>query len=258
MNRRQFLQTFGVSVVAVGSLQRALAALPAGALAPLPAARSPAHHVVERLTYGITPSLYRRVRQGDPATLIAEQLAPEQLDDGGIEQRLGDYADVLATNGGVLAQQDAAMRQTVGGALLASVLTHALYSERQLYERMVYFFWQSLLRLQRQGSRPVSQGRRRPRRDPPLRPDDFPPTARRVGAQPGDAGLPRQRPEREGRAQRELQPRGHGTANARRRRRLHRKRRQRSRALLHRLVDRRAARERRRQHQLSVSAAVPR
>ncbi len=140
MNRRQFLQTFGVGVVAVGSLQRALAALPPSALAPQPAARSPAHHVVERLTYGITPALYQRARQGDPAALIAEQLAPDLLDDGSIERRLGDYAGVLATNGGVLAQQDAGMRQTVAAALLASVLLHAVYSERQLYERMVYFF----------------------------------------------------------------------------------------------------------------------
>ena len=138
MNRRQFLQTFGVGagVVAAGTLHRALAALPSGALAP---ARDPAAHVIERLTFGVTPDLYTRVR-GDGAAFIAEQLAPDTIDDSDTLERLAAYAEVMGKNGGVLANMYAGMRQVVAGALIGSWVTSAVYTQRQLYERMVHFF----------------------------------------------------------------------------------------------------------------------
>jgi len=46
----------------------------------------------------------------------------------------------LSQNGGVLQQQDNKMRKVIAGALIGSTTTRAIYSERQLYERMVQLF----------------------------------------------------------------------------------------------------------------------
>src|SRR3954468_10560402 len=142
MNRRQFLQTFGmgigVSALAVAPLTRVLAALPDGILAAT--AVDPVAHAIARLTFGVTPSLYSHVQQIGTAAFIAEQLAPESLDDSAMDQQLQPYADVLSQNGGILLQSYGGMRQIVSGALLGSWTMHAVFSERQLYERMVEFF----------------------------------------------------------------------------------------------------------------------
>ncbi|MFN8452193.1 MAG: DUF1800 domain-containing protein [Anaerolineae bacterium] len=138
LDRRQFLQTFGVGVVAAAPLARALAALPAGAL--VPQARDPGAHAIARLTFGITPQLYTHVKQIGAEAFIAEQLQPEALDDAATDELMDAYAEILGENGGVLLQKYAAMRQVVAGALLASWLIHATWSERQLHERMVQFF----------------------------------------------------------------------------------------------------------------------
>jgi uncharacterized protein (DUF1800 family) len=140
MNRRQFLQTFsvGASAIATAPLARALAALPDGAL--IPGARDPAAHAISRLTFGVTPELYRYVQTIGTTAFIAEQLAPAALDDSAAEQAMQPYTDVLSQNGGLLLQQYGGMRQIVSGALLSSWMIHATFSQRQLYERMVQFF----------------------------------------------------------------------------------------------------------------------
>ncbi len=138
MNRRQFLQTFGIGAVAAAPLARALAALPDGAF--VPAERDPAAHAIARLTFGVTPQLYSHVKAVGAAAFVAEQLQPEGIDDSAADQLMAGYSDVLDQNGGVLLQQYQGMRQVVSGALLGAWLTRATYSERQLYERMVQFF----------------------------------------------------------------------------------------------------------------------
>ena len=142
MNRRQFLQTFGVgigaSALAVAPLAQALAALPEGVLAP--AAVDPAAHAIARLTFGVTPNLFAHVRQIGAAAFIAEQLAPEALDDSAADEAMQPYVEVLSQNGGILLQSYGGMRQIVSGALLGSWMVHSVYSQRQLYERMVQFF----------------------------------------------------------------------------------------------------------------------
>jgi hypothetical protein len=142
MNRRQFLQTFGVglgaSALAVTPLARALEALPDIILAAT--AVDPVAHAIARLTFGVTPNLYSHVQQIGTAAFIAEQLAPESLDDSAMDSQMQPYAEVLSQNGGILLQSYGGMRQIVSGALLGSWMMHAVFSERQLYERMVEFF----------------------------------------------------------------------------------------------------------------------
>jgi len=144
MNRRQFLQTFGAGIgagaLAVAPLAQALAALPEGALAPAASAVDPVAHAIARLTFGVTPALYTHVQKIGATAFVTEQLAPESIDDSALDQLMQPYTDILSQNGGLLQQQYGGMRQIVSGALLGSWMTHAVYSERQLYERMVEFF----------------------------------------------------------------------------------------------------------------------
>src|SRR5258708_5437065 len=144
MNRRQFLQTFGMgigaSALAVAPLTRVLAALPDGILVPTATVVDPAAHAIARLTFGVTPDLFSHVQQIGAMAFIAEQLAPESLDDSVMDALMQPYTDVLSQNGGILLQNYGGMRQIVSGALLGSWMTHATFSERQLYERMVEFF----------------------------------------------------------------------------------------------------------------------
>ncbi len=143
MNRRQFLGTLSLAFTAALSddLRRVLAQAPAGVFAPAPAdERDPVMHVINRLTYGVTPALYAHVRSIGAQAFIDEQLAPEQLDTSEADRRTAIYADILNENGGILAQTYRDQRQEVATALIGSTTLHALYSERQLYERLVQVF----------------------------------------------------------------------------------------------------------------------
>ena len=122
--------------------------------------------------------------------------------------------------------------------LKRATVYRALFSKRQLFEVMVefwnnhfsmYHFKDDVSVLKTVDDRAVSRALR-------LRPLPRPP--RRLGAQPGDDDLPRQRQQRRRRPQRELRPRADGAAHDRRRRRLHPDRRPRGRPLLHRLDGR--------------------
>lgn len=142
MYRRQFLQAFGVGAAAIssGALAQALAALPEGALMPDAQSRDPGMHAIARLTYGVTPELYTHVQQIGAQAFIEEQLAPDALDDSALEPRLADWMSILNESSADLLDQYQGMRRPVAGALVASVVLRAVYSQRQLYERMVYFF----------------------------------------------------------------------------------------------------------------------
>jgi uncharacterized protein (DUF1800 family) len=145
MKRRDFLKTFGLglgaAVINPGTVHQTLATLPKGAFAPAQATeRDPAAHVISRLTFGVTPELYTHVRAVGAKAFIAEQLSPEHIDDAALDARMDDFAEVLNQNGGELARQYRGQRAQVTFALVGGAITRALYSERQLYERMVHFF----------------------------------------------------------------------------------------------------------------------
>ncbi|MBL8134030.1 MAG: DUF1800 domain-containing protein [Anaerolineae bacterium] len=142
MNRRQFLAGFGVGAVALsaGAVTRALAALPVGVLAPAAEPVDAAAHAINRLTYGVTPDLYMQMQRTSPEAFIAQQLDPFAIDDSEAEARLNPWKDILSQTGGALFAEYEDMRGQVGAALIGGVAARALYSQRQLYERMVYFF----------------------------------------------------------------------------------------------------------------------
>jgi hypothetical protein len=146
MNRRQFLgsliATLGASTLTPSSLGAALAAFPRGAFAPAAqlTGRDPVIHAVARLTYGVTPDLYRHVNLIGVDAFIDEQLAPENIDDSAVAAPLEALAPILDENGGILFRQLENRRGEVAVALLGNVATRAINSRRQLYERMVQFW----------------------------------------------------------------------------------------------------------------------
>ncbi len=144
MNRREFLKGLGLGAAAlatlnVGAIEQALASAPVGAFQPaIAGTRDDVAHVIARLSFGVTPDLYTHVRQIGAQAFIDEQLAPEKLPDADMSNRLRSYMPILSQNGGVLAQNE--NKKLVAGVLIGSTTTRALYSDRQLYERMVQLF----------------------------------------------------------------------------------------------------------------------
>ncbi len=165
MNRREFLKFMGAGGLALASgdaVMRALAAMPAGAFAPVPVeGRDPVAYVISRLTYGPTPDLYDYVHRIGVEAYLEEQLAPESIDDSALRARLESF-DLLNQPSAALIAQFEVFRQqrkaakTAGEKLAAAAaagsplnlyaqlagaaLMRGVYSKRQLYEQMVEFW----------------------------------------------------------------------------------------------------------------------
>jgi len=143
MNRRQFLGTMSLALTATftDGIRRTLADAAPGMFAPVRVdERDPVTHVINRLTYGVTPALYAHVRRIGAAAFIEEQLSPESLDESEAVRRVHPFVDILNTNGGVLAERYDNHREVVSAALIGNAALRAVYSDRQLYERMVHLF----------------------------------------------------------------------------------------------------------------------
>lgn len=122
MQRREFLRTLG------------------GFSTPDMTRRVPAHHVINRLTFGPTPDLYDYVQRIGPQAFIQEQLSPDTIDNSALEERITAEYPLLSEKGGVLAQEYADDRGRVVFQLVGGTVTRAVYSQRQLLERMVEFW----------------------------------------------------------------------------------------------------------------------
>ncbi|MFN8531068.1 MAG: DUF1800 domain-containing protein [Anaerolineae bacterium] len=146
MNRRQFLQSLlagaGAFTLEPSVLQAALSALPVGAFAPGSQGldRDPVIHVIRRLTYGVTPDLVTHVRQIGVQAFIDEQLWPEMIDTSAVDALLQPQDGILNENGGVLFSTYENHREQVAGALVGAMVTRAVESPRQLYERVIEFW----------------------------------------------------------------------------------------------------------------------
>ena len=144
MNRRTFLKAMGLGVAVplrAGAIGHVLAAAPPGTFAPvIPAERDPVAHVISRLTFGVTPALYAHVQNIGIDSFIDEQLALDLLDDPSVDERLKPYRTILNTNAGQLFARYQNQRRPVVEALIGGTALHAIYSQQQLYERMVRFF----------------------------------------------------------------------------------------------------------------------
>ncbi len=103
---------------------------------PLTGVQSPEFHVLSRLGYGPRPQDYKRIAHLGVAGYVAEQLKPEQIDDGECERRVRRLEALAAPLGELYEYKEGyLLKELTRGAVL-----RATYSERQLYEQMVGFW----------------------------------------------------------------------------------------------------------------------
>ena len=143
ISRRNFLKYMGATGVAVSGLDRlqtVLAHMPATAFRPASLeARSEVHHVIDRLTFGATDDLVKHVQAIGIEAFIEEQLNPEQLDVSVLRQFDDLFPDMNSNAGQILAKYENLAGQ-VYRQLAGYMVVQAMYSPRQLYERMVHFW----------------------------------------------------------------------------------------------------------------------
>ena len=113
-------------------------ALPDDALPPALPVQSPAVRLLNRVAYGPRPGDVARVARMGVAAYVKEQLAPEALaEEPLLTLRLGTIADILNPDTGLLFDED---DKRLVAALRQSATLRAVYSRRQLQERMVEFW----------------------------------------------------------------------------------------------------------------------
>ena len=143
--RRNFLGLGAVSAAAgllsgCESLEQRFTkeALPADALPPSLPVQSPAMRLLNRVAYGPRPGDVARVARLGVAAYVEEQLAPDALAEGPLlTLRLGTIADILDPDSGLPFDED---DKRLVAALRQSATLRAVYSRRQLQERMVEFW----------------------------------------------------------------------------------------------------------------------
>ena len=113
-------------------------ALPADALPPALPVQSPAMRLLNRMAYGPRPGDVARVTRLGVSAYVEEQLAPDALaEEPVLTWRLGTLADMLDPDTGLLFDED---DKRLVAALRQSATLRAVYSRRQLQERMVEFW----------------------------------------------------------------------------------------------------------------------
>ncbi len=135
----------GAVLAADGLLASAPLAARAGALTTKPALSSlittdPYLHLARRATYGITPWLHHQIRTMGMRTWIEQQLDPSSIDDSRCESYLRRYP-LLG-----LGPSELRARVSVGSyaqmnQMQAAYFVRSVWSQRQLYEMMVEFWW---------------------------------------------------------------------------------------------------------------------
>ena len=114
-------------------------ALPADALPPATALESsPAVRILNRAAYGPRPGDVARVAAMGVAAFVEEQLNPDALTEPDVlTWRVRSLGDTLNADPGLLFDED---DRRIVAALRQAALLRAVYSRRQLYERMVEFW----------------------------------------------------------------------------------------------------------------------
>ncbi|NDJ85294.1 MAG: DUF1800 domain-containing protein [Chloroflexi bacterium] len=143
ISRRNFLKALGAGSAALAqarALPIALADRPSGALMPVSATeRDPTHHAIDRLTFGPTASLVDRVAASGASAFIEEQLAPEGIDDAALAPYIQGFSDLYKSAGQLFEEYEQEIGP-IAAQLIGNWVIRALYSQRQLYERMVHFW----------------------------------------------------------------------------------------------------------------------
>ncbi|MBV9851404.1 MAG: DUF1800 domain-containing protein [Armatimonadetes bacterium] len=146
MRRRHFL-SLGAAALGAGLLSGCETVEQRLTKTPLPAdplpppgevLNSPALRVLNRVAYGPRPGDVDRVEKIGVAAYVDEQLAPERLaEDARLTWRLRSLDDTLNANAGDLFDVD---DHRLVGTLRQAALLRAVYSRRQLQERMAEFW----------------------------------------------------------------------------------------------------------------------
>ncbi|RMG73214.1 MAG: DUF1800 domain-containing protein [Chloroflexi bacterium] len=140
LSRRNFLKVFGVSGLSFSGLATTLAKAPPGTFAPAQIGeRDPIQHIINRLTFGPQPGLYDYISQIGVDEFIERQLDYESIQDNETDHRLQAFPLINEHGGDLIADMDNNRRRVLID-LIGSWLTRAIYSNRQLYERMVHFW----------------------------------------------------------------------------------------------------------------------
>lgn len=125
-------------------LLAALFAAAPAAVTALPAP-DPALQLLSRTSFGATAAELERVRRIGTTAYLAEQLAPDTLDDSQLESRLAQTLPTLALSNaqiitGYARSDDNGVRLQPLRELQAATLSRQLYSRRQLFEVLVEFW----------------------------------------------------------------------------------------------------------------------
>jgi uncharacterized protein (DUF1800 family) len=138
INRRDFIRLSGVA---------GLAALNAAAFGTTLAQDTPTFderdvifHAITRLTFGVTPELYDEVAAMGVQAFIEQQLAPETLDDAAVEAMLAQFPAIGQSAAQLYSRYADQMTRQPSRQLVTATILRAVYSRRQLYERMVGFW----------------------------------------------------------------------------------------------------------------------
>jgi uncharacterized protein (DUF1800 family) len=141
LSRREFIRLVGL--ISAGAAAGGACAPVYGRLggayqapAPLPELHWPAFQALNRLTYGPDAASLRQVSEMGLAGWVEEQLAPATIDDEPASFLLRPF-EALAMEANEL---EAKGRQEVVQQLRAATLLRQVYSQRQLYERLVGFW----------------------------------------------------------------------------------------------------------------------
>ncbi len=143
ISRRNFLKVMGATGATVASLDRldaVFAQMASTAFQPASqTARTDVQHVIDRLTFGPTDELIKHVEAIGVEAFIEEQLNPEALDMGALNRFANNFPDINSNAAEILAKYENLAGQ-VYRQLAGYLLVQAIYSPRQLYERMVHFW----------------------------------------------------------------------------------------------------------------------
>lgn len=147
ISRRNFLKVLGASSLALSQLDRmqaAFASAQPGSFLPIAIEdRDPTAHVINRLSFGITDALREHIAQIGVDAYIEEQLSPATINDSRYENAFSTFFPDLQRDTTDLFSSTRSMELEIGrlnAQLIGNTVYRAVYSERQLYERMVHFW----------------------------------------------------------------------------------------------------------------------
>ena len=98
----------------------------------------PIHHLLNRLTWGPRPEEIERARQLGIAAFVDEQLHPERIDDSVVETKLQQIPILFMDRRTLYSLMN--FEERVYRALIEGMITRAVFSRRQLLERIVEFW----------------------------------------------------------------------------------------------------------------------